>query len=142
MRADVGPRVREFIDTHRVARLATADAGGAPHVVPICYVYDGECIYSALDLKPKRVPHHRLKRVRNVLANPRAALVIDDYSEDWERLAYVIVQGRAEVVHDEEESRRAEGLLRDKYPQYGELLEEGCTVLRVVPDRIASWGAV
>ena len=138
----VDPRVRRFIESHRVARLATADAEGAPHVVPICYVYDGERIYSALDLKPKRVSDRQLKRVRNILANPRVSLVIDDYSEDWDRLAYVLVRGRARVVEDVEESREAEDLLRAKYPQYSRLLEQDCTILCLTPDRVVSWGAV
>ena len=73
--------------------MATADAEGAPHVVPVCYAFDGSSIYSALDLKPKRVSTHRLKRVRNIAANPRVALVIDDYSEEWSALRYVLVRG-------------------------------------------------
>ena len=78
--------------------MATADAEGAPHVVPVCYAFDGSSIYSALDLKPKRVSTHRLKRVRNIAANPRVALVIDDYSEEWSALRYVLVRGSAEVM--------------------------------------------
>ena len=129
-----------FIFSHRVARLATADASGAPHAVPICYAFDGEHIYSALDLKPKRVSDRKLKRVRNIIANPRVAVVIDRYSEDWSALAYVLVQGLAELVEDVEEQKRVESLLRDKYPQYLEMLEEGCTILKVTPDRVVSWG--
>jgi PPOX class probable F420-dependent enzyme len=123
-----------------VARLATADAKGIPHVVPICYAFDGRCIYSPLDLKPKRVAPQRLKRVRNIVANPSVALVIDDYSEDWSALGYVLIQGRAEILEDGNERRRAESLLREKYPQYRELLEEGCTVVKVTPKRVTGWG--
>lgn len=125
-----------------MARLATADASGEPHAVPVCYAYDGSSIYSALDLKPKRVAGRRLKRVRNILANPRVALVIDDYSEDWSALAYVLVQGRAELVEDEDEQHRAESLLREKYPQYQEMLEEGATIIRIMPERVIGWGRV
>ena len=70
----------------------------------------------------------RLKRVLNIMANPNVALVIDDYSEDWSALAYVLIQGVAEILETGDEQRQAEALLRDKYPQYVELLEEGCTV--------------
>ena len=84
----------------------------------------------------------RLKRVRNILANPRVSLVIDDYSEDWETLAYVLIQGSAEIVADHEEQRRVESLLREKYPQYGELLEKGSPVLKISPGRVVSWGSV
>ena len=138
----IKPEVQAYIDAHRVARLATADAQGTPHVIPICYAFDGHHVYSALDLKPKRVAALRLKRVRNIMANPRVALVIDDYSEDWSALAYVLIRGVAEIVEDGEELRRAEAMLRDKYPQYQELLEEGCTVLKITPDGITSWGRI
>ena len=134
--------VAEFIATHRVARLATADAGGAPYNVPICYAFDGERIYTAIDLKPKRVGGGALKRVRNILENSQVALVIDDYSEDWSVLAYAMIRGRAEIIEDGEERQRAETLLREKYPQYAEMLEPGCAVIRITPERVASWGAV
>ena len=135
-------QAKKFIEAHRVAHMATADAAGAPHVVPICYVFDGSRIYSALDLKPKRVEARRLKRVRNIAANPRVSLVIDDYSEDWSALAYVLIQGAAEVLEDGDERDRAEGMLREKYPQYGDLLETGCTVLKITPTSVTSWGRV
>ena len=137
---EVPAKAQVFISAHRVARLATADADGTPHVVPICYAYDGQHIYSALDLKPKRVAASRLRRVRNITANPRVALVIDDYSEDWSRLGYVLVQGTAAILERGEERRRAEAMLREKYPQYGRMLEEGSTVLRVTPEKVVSWG--
>ncbi|MCH8062702.1 MAG: pyridoxamine 5'-phosphate oxidase family protein, partial [Chloroflexi bacterium] len=73
------PDVSEFIRVHRVARLATVDGAGSPHVIPVCYAFDGERLYTALDLKPKRVEGRMLKRVRNILGNPRVSLVIDDY---------------------------------------------------------------
>lgn len=125
-----------------MARLATADAGGAPHAVPICYAYDGSYIYSALDLKPKRVQGRALKRVRNVLENSRVALIIDDYSEDWDELAYVLIQADAQLVDDGEEQQSAEALLREKYPQYEKMLETGCTIIRLTPTSVVSWGRV
>ena len=134
------PEISSFLASHRVGRLATADPEGTPHVVPICYAFDGLHIYSALDLKPKQVEARRLKRVRNIEANPRVSLVVDDYSEDWSALGYVLVHGVAEVLQDGEEQRRAESMLRAKYPQYVELLEAGCTVIKITPERVASWG--
>ena len=112
MFAEFSPQVRAFIVSRRVGRLATADANGAPHVVPVCYANDGHHIYSALDRKPKRVEARRLKRVRNILANPDVALVVDDYSDDWRKLAYVLIQGQAVVLEPGEEQRRAEDMLR------------------------------
>ena len=140
MTSGLDDRARRFIASHRVGRLATADAQGAPHVVPICYAFDGHRIFSAIDRKPKTVEARGLRRVRNILANPRVALVIDDYSEDWAELAYVLVRGTAELLEDGEERRMAESLLRDKYEQYAELLEEGCPVLAITPSRVVSWG--
>lgn len=131
----------EFVGNRRVARLATADAGGAPYVVPICYAFDGKRIYTAIDLKPKRVGGRALKRVRNILENPQVAVVIDDYSEDWARLAYVMIRGSASIIEEGEERERAEALLREKYRQYADMLEPGCAIIRITPDRVVSWGA-
>ena len=139
MDLDIAPKVAKFIAGHRVARLATADDKGAPHVVPVCYAFDGKCIYSALDLKPKRVQGRALKRVRNILQNPLVSLVIDDYSEDWNELAYVLVQGRADLVEDADEQQAAEAMLRAKYGQYEKLLEKGCAIIRVTPNSVISW---
>ena len=140
--AAISPEHADFIARHRVGRLATADADGAPYVVPVCYAFDGERIYTALDGKPKSVAAGRLKRVRNIRANPNVALLIDDYSEDWSALAYVLVRGEAAIVEDGAERQRAEDLLRQKYPQYERLLEPGCAVIRIAPRRVAGWGSV
>lgn len=134
--------IAEFVESHRVARLATADAGGAPYAVPICYAFDGERMYTAIDLKPKQVGGRELKRIRNILENPKVAIVIDDYSEDWTELAYVMIRGTAQIIEDGDERERAETLLREKYAQYAEMLEKGCAVIRIIPVRVASWGVV
>ena len=137
----IAPDTAEFVMSHRVARLATADGGGAPYAVPICYAFDGARIYTAIDLKPKRVGGRQLKRVRNILENPQVAVVIDDYSEDWSALAYVMIRGRAEILEEGDERQRAEYLLREKYPQYAEMLEPGCAVIGISVERIVSWSA-
>jgi PPOX class probable F420-dependent enzyme len=108
----------------------------------VCYVYDGSHIFSAIDLKPKRVGAQLLKRLRNVSVNPRVALLVDDYSEDWSQLAYVLIQGVAIILQDGEQRARAESMLRDKYPQYTRLLEAGSAVLRITPEKVVSWGRV
>ena len=138
----IDPAVSEFIRVHRVARLATVDDAGSPHVIPVCYAFDGERLYTALDLKPKRVEGRMLKRVRNILENPKVALVIDDYSERWGALAYVLSHGVACIVDEGEEQRSGERLLRSKYPQYRELLETGATIISITPEEIISWGRV
>lgn len=131
-----------FVESRRVGRLATAGADGRPHVVPVCYAFDGVRVYTAVDLKPKRSPARGLKRVRNIVANPDVALIVDDYSEDWSELAYVLVRGTAELLEGGEERASAERLLRDKYPQYRDLLAPGCAVIAITPTKTVAWGRV
>src|SRR5438067_13469757 len=108
-----------FVTTQRVARPATADAEGNPHVIPVCYAFDGSRFYTPLDEKPKRVAESKLRRVRNIAARPEVALVIDQYDDDWSRLGYVLVQGRAELLSAEDASHaHALVLLRERYVQY------------------------
>lgn len=129
-----------FATAGRVARLATVDEGGYPHVVPVCYATDGRAYYSPLDAKPKRVPLDRLKRVRNIRDNPRVALLIDHYEEDWRELRFVMVQGHAELLEGGSEWRAARELLEAKYPQYGTMpLPPGAAVIKIVPDRVIRW---
>ena len=129
-----------FLADARVARLATADANGQPQVIPVCFVYDGEAIYVVLDQKPKSVELTRLRRVRNIIANPQAALVVDHYDDDWSELRYVLVSCVAEVLSgDEAEAAGAVGQLRDKYPQYREMDLDGNPVIKLVPKRFTAW---
>lgn len=130
---------RAFIERHRVAHLATADARGRPHVVPVCYAYDGRHFYVVIDTKPKRVAPSKLKRVRNIGENPRVAIVVDDYREDWGRLAYVLIRGRARVLEKKDECARALRLLRAKYPQYRRMPLEGRPVIQITPERVVKW---
>lgn len=107
-----------YIDSHRVARLATADAQALPHVVPICYGRIGRRIYFVCDEKPKRHGPRALKRLSNLSANPRAALLIDDYDDNWRRLAFLLLQTEARPVRRPSEYRAALALLRRRYPPY------------------------
>jgi PPOX class probable F420-dependent enzyme len=129
-----------FAAEGRVARLATVDAAGYPHVVPVCYATNGRAYYSPLDAKPKKRPLARLKRVRNIQANPRVALLIDHYEEDWTRLRFVMVQGRAELLDGGAEWETARTLLETKYPQYRKLpLPPDGPVIKIVPDHVVRW---
>ena len=144
MRAETGILSADetaFLTRQRVARLATADADGAPHAIPVCFAYDGRNLYIALDEKPKDVPVTRLKRVRNILENPRVALVADRYAEDWDLLAYVMVRGRAGLLEPgTQEHAAAVRLLRGKYHQYERMRIEENPVISIRPERVASWG--
>ncbi len=129
----------EFLRTARTGHLATADTSNRPHVIPVCFVFDGEAIYIALDQKPKTVPLARLRRVRNILANPQVSLVTDHYEEDWDRLRYVLVSGRAEILEQGEEAAEAIDALRGKYPQYRSMDLDGNPVIKIIPERITPW---
>jgi len=133
--------VTEFLRAGRIGRLATADAAGQPLVVPVCYAFDGRACYSAIDAKPKRAAGQPLKRLRNIVENPRVSLVVDQYDEEWTKLRYVIVQGRADLLTGEAEFARAIDLLTAKYPQYRALGldRESGTVIRITLERILHW---
>ena len=138
----LAPHVRTFVEQRRVARLATADARGRPHAVTIVYALKGSHLYFALDAKPKAVPPERLRRVRNIAQNPRVAVIVDDYREDWRRLAYVLLEGAAALLPDGVERDRALALLRAKYRQYrGSRLPPDAPVVRVTIHRAVAWRA-
>ena len=110
---------RRFIARRRVAHLATADAAGRPQVVPVCFALSVAAVYIAIDEKPKRVAAARLKRLRNIAENPEVAIVFDRYEEDWRRLGWVMLRGRAEILEPGGgEHAAALALLRARYPQY------------------------
>ena len=124
----------------RVGRLGTADAAGRPLVVPVCFAFDGAALYSAVDDKPKRT--RALRRLRNVGENPQASLLVDVWDEDWTRLAWVSVEGRADVLTAGADFVRALEALRAKYPQYRTMnLEADGAVLRVRVEHVRSWRA-
>ena len=125
----------------RLGHLATADATGTPHVIPVCYTFDGQRIYSVLDRKPKRTAPSGLKRVRNIQANPKVSLVVDHYEEDWGNLWYLMVSGKVELVMDGQEQTGAIALLRDKYQQYRSMDIEANPVIKITPVDIVSWSA-
>lgn len=135
------PRAEALIQRARVARLATASPEAEPHVVPICFAYDGRAFYSVLDAKPKRVASERLKRVRNIRANPRVALLIDEYDEEWSRLQYVLILGEAELLTSGEEHARALARLREKYPRYREMSLDAAVMIKIRPRRAIFWSA-
>jgi PPOX class probable F420-dependent enzyme len=139
--AEIEAHVRRFIEIHRIAHLATADAQGRPWVIPVCYVFQNGTFYSVIDEKPKRLQPGRLRRVINIRENPNAALVIDDYSEDWQTLAYVHVRGRAAILESGAEHAAAISALRAKYPQYRSMEIDSKPVITLAPQTIRYWSA-
>ncbi|PYU89281.1 MAG: TIGR03668 family PPOX class F420-dependent oxidoreductase [Acidobacteria bacterium] len=130
-----------FLRTQRVGHLATVDARGRPVVVPFCFVYDGKAFYSSLDEKAKKVSPEKLRRTQNIRVNPEVALVIDHYEEDWGKLKFVLIRGRARILYSGKEHGRAIELLREKYAQYRSMRLENRPVLKIVPWRIREWTA-
>ena len=141
----ISETVARFIDSHRVARLATVDALAHPYIVPICYARAGVRFYSAIDEKPKRVPVRQLQRLRNIAVNPNAVLLIDEYSEDWSKLAYVAVHGAAVILEPESASTSEHAIavaaLRQKYPQYAAMRIDANPIIRIEAVRLQSWAS-
>jgi PPOX class probable F420-dependent enzyme len=104
------------LTTARVARLATTDPDGRPHLVPIVFAIEGDTLYTAVDQKPKR--SRTLRRIENARRRPDVTVLVDDYDDDWERLWWIRLRGRARVLDDGLERERALILLAAKYPQY------------------------
>jgi PPOX class probable F420-dependent enzyme len=135
------PDQRLFLDTQRVGRLATVDADGAPHVVPVCYALGEGSVHVVLDEKPKRVEARALKRVRNILENPRAALVVDHYQDrDWSRLGWVMVRGGAAILDGGEEHAAALERLRARYKPYQSMDLAQSPVIALRVEKVTSWG--
>jgi PPOX class probable F420-dependent enzyme len=128
---------RARFTTARVARLATADATGRPHLVPIAFAVAGDMIYSAVDAKPKR--SRALRRLANVRENPAVSLLVDHWDEDdWAALWWVRADGRGRVLDPgDPEARRAVELLRERYPAQRDAGE----VLAVEVERWSGWAA-
>lgn len=138
---DIDPAVEKFMERARIARLATADSESKPHLVPVVFVFDGNHFFIPLDEKRKTVKPAKLKRAKNINENPNVALLIDEYSEDWTRLAFVMIQGKASIVDRSQESTKLQEAykkLMTKYPQYQEIgLGEMCIIIK--PEKVISW---
>lgn len=132
---------RRFVERARVAHLATANRAARPHLVPICFVLSSGLLYTAVDLKPKKQAVPDLRRLRNMAENPRAAVLVDRYGENWKRLAFVLLHGRASLA-DDREARRAIRLLRAKYPQYRAMALESRPIIKVRLTSAYAWGAL
>ena len=136
--ARLAPKASRLVRSARIAHLATSDKSGQPHVVPICFAFDGKYFYSSIDQKPKRTT--RLKRLRNIEANPRVALIIDHYDENWSRLAYVLAFGTGRILLTGVRHRMAIRALRRKYRQYRAMDIERRPVICIQARTIRCWG--
>lgn len=141
------PQQIQRLESSPVGRLATAGLDAAPHLIPVCFALAStaaDCrIYSVLDRKPKRAALTRLRRVRNLLQNPQAALLIDHYNADWSQLWYLLLTGPAQLLTDPADPERIDAiqLLQQKYPQYRTMDIAANPVIRLSVERAVSWDA-
>src|SRR3954451_900073 len=131
---------RRFLLTQRVGHLATADSRAIPHVLPVCFTISQGTLYITIDEKPKRVAGPALKRVRNIECNPMVAVVVDRYDEDWARLGWVMLRGRAEILRTGTEHDHAQELLRSRYHQLAAMQIADRPVIAIRLERVKSWG--
>ena len=135
---DLLGRAREAVASARVGRLATIEADGRAHLVPVCFALDQDTLYSAVDAKPKTTT--ALRRLANVAARPDVTLLVDHYEEDWDRLWWVRLRGRARVESSGPGLELGLSLLADKYPQYRRRPPPG-PVLVVELNEARAWSA-
>jgi PPOX class probable F420-dependent enzyme len=128
--------LRDQAEAAPVARLATVDEDGRPHLVPCCFAFDGDVAYSVVDHKPKRSP--ALRRIDNIRANPAVCLLVDHYEDDWSHLWWVRFDGRARVLDSGPEHTSALALLCAKYEQYRATPPSG-TVIAIDVTDVRSW---
>jgi PPOX class probable F420-dependent enzyme len=128
-----------FLADRRVGHLATADARATPHLEPVCFVVSDGALYITIDQKPKG-DVRALKRLTNIVENPRGAFVADRWDEDWTRLGWVMLRGPAEILAEGAEHDRAQTLLRARYPQYLRMELDNLPVIAIRIERVTSWG--
>ena len=129
---------RRLLTTVPVVRLATVGEDGRPHLVPVTFAVHRGSVYTAVDHKPKST--RDLRRLANVRANPRVALLADHYEDDWTRLWWVRVDGRAAVVADAARMAEPVRLLVDRYAQYRDHPPEG-PVIAITIETWTGWSA-
>ena len=129
-------RQHAFVGRQRIGHLATADAMAMPQVVPICFAIHEDTLYTALDEKPKRT--RDAKRLKNIRENPHVTFLADCYDEDWSRLGWVMLRGRAEILDQGEEFEHGGTLLRKRYDQYASMSLVPVIAVRIL--QVHSWG--
>ena len=135
--------VRTTLETARHGYLSTASPDGDPHLQPVVFHVVGDSLYIAIDEKPKTTL--RLRRLTNIESNPKFALLVDHYDDDWNRLWWILLRGPADVLWpsewDAEEAAGVIAALRAKYTQYQSMLLEERPLLKLTPDRVTRWSA-
>ena len=131
---------RAFIERARTATLGTIAEDGRPRLLPICFVVLEGALYTPIDEKPKSSDPRSLARIRDIERRAEVTVLIDRWSEDWTHLAWLRWEGRASLTDDATERRAAIDALRAKYAQYARHALESRPLIRIVIDRVRSWG--
>lgn len=129
---------RSLLAEAPVARLATVGEDARPHLVPVTFAVHRGAVYTAVDHKPKST--RDLRRLANIRANPRVALLADHYEDDWTCLWWVRVDGHAGILEDPARMRDPLALLASRYPQYRDRPPEG-PVIAITIDGWTGWSA-
>ncbi|HXX97336.1 MAG TPA: TIGR03668 family PPOX class F420-dependent oxidoreductase [Candidatus Bathyarchaeia archaeon] len=136
---------KTIIDKATVARLATVDSECKPHLIPVVFVYDDDYYFIPIDQKSKRSKPENLKRIKNIQQNPNVALLIDEYNEEWRKLYFIMIQGKASILGGKESDQnevalleKAHELLSGKYVQYQQI-GIGEYVIMIVPQKVITW---
>lgn len=137
--------VKTIIDKARVARLATVDSECKPHLIPVVFVFDNYCYFIPIDEKTKRSRPEKLKRAKNIQQNSNVTLLIDDYNENWRKLYFIMIQGKATIIGGKKLEQnelllleKAHKLLSDKYLQY-QKIGIGEYVIMIIPQKVITW---
>ena len=139
--------IKTKINNARVARLATVDLERMPHIIPVVFVLDNDhnCYFIPIDEKTKRARPENLKRVKNIQENSNVALLIDEYNEDWTKLYFIMIQGKASILGGKKLEQnemllleKAHKLLRNKYPQY-QNIGVGEYLIMIMPQKVIVW---
>jgi PPOX class probable F420-dependent enzyme len=130
-----------FISGARTATLGTIAEDGRPRLVPICFVLGGDVLFTPIDEKPKQTADPRsLARIRDIERRADVTVLIDRWDEDWHHLAWLRIDGRADLAEDPAERAHAIAALRAKYPQYAAHDLEHRPLIRIAIERVRSWG--
>lgn len=132
----------ELVRESRVARMATVDEKNNPHVVVIVYAFDGKRLFTPIDEKPKKDSSKKLRRIRNIENNRAVTVLVDQYHEDWSRLAWVQLRGRADILTEGRVYEKGISLLNKKYIQYSEMRLDDKPLIVVYLTKVVSWRAV
>ena len=137
--------VKTIIDKARVARLATVDSECKPHLIPVVFVFDNYSYFIPIDEKTKRSRPEKLKRAKNIQHNSNVTLLIDDYNENWRKLYFIMIQGKASIIGGKKLEQnelllleKAHKLLSDKYLQY-QKIGIGEYVIMIIPQKVITW---